>query len=141
MIYCVHRGYSKISILSEIELLCCLCKIISYNFTRLAIFYLKHLYSKAVDVSMMKRDWSMFFQFFLRWQFVILNTSQTSFMFMLYLVRAVKHPSNWAVFKLCVKKELNKGSLELTLVISCLLFYTDLERDYQKIKFWINFKT
>ena len=56
-IHCVLcRGYTKISILSEILLLCCLCKNISYNFTRLAMFYLKNLSSKTLNVSMMNRD-------------------------------------------------------------------------------------
>ena len=54
MIHCVQRRYPKISIFSEIVPLCCLCNNISYNFIRL-LFYLKHLYSKALDVSMMSR--------------------------------------------------------------------------------------
>ena len=52
----VHRRYPAISIFSEILLLCYLCKSISYNFTRLAMFYLKHLCSKTLDVPMMNRD-------------------------------------------------------------------------------------
>ena len=47
-----HRGYPKISVLFEIVLVCYLCKNISYNLMRLAVFHLKHIYSKAVDVSM-----------------------------------------------------------------------------------------
>ena len=61
MIYCVHRRYPKISLFFEILLLRCLCKNISYNFTRLTMFYLKRLYSKTLDVSMMNRDWHIFF--------------------------------------------------------------------------------
>ena len=80
IIHCVHRRYPKISIFYEFLLLCCLCKNISHNFTRLAMFYLKHLYSKTLDVSMMNRDCPIFFQkFCIRWQFVILNESQKSF--------------------------------------------------------------
>ena len=56
MTHCVHRRYPKFLIFFEILLLCCLCKDISYNFTRLAMFYLKHLYSETLDVSMMNRD-------------------------------------------------------------------------------------
>ena len=37
------------------------CKNISYSFTRLAMVYLKHLYSTTLDVSMMNRDWPIFF--------------------------------------------------------------------------------
>ena len=122
MILYVHKGYPKISFLSEIVLICCPCKSISYNFTRLVIFYLKHLNSKTLDVSMMNRDWSNFVtEFFIRWQFVILNMSQTSFMLMLYfvvIVTAVKHPNQWTVIKLYVKMELIKGSSSW-----CLQFY------------------
>ena len=55
MKHCAHRRYPTISIFSEILLLRCLCKNISYNFTRLAMFYLEHLYSKTLYVSMMER--------------------------------------------------------------------------------------
>ena len=72
------------------------------------------LYSKTLsvhqDVSMMYRDWSIFFQeFFTRWQFVILNTSQTSFILILFFViflTAVKHRNQWLTIRLFVKKEL-----------------------------------
>ena len=72
------------------------------------------LYSKTLsvhqDVSMMNRDWSIFFQeFFTRWQFVILNTSQTSFILILYFViflTALKHPNQWVAIRLFVKKKL-----------------------------------
>ena len=53
---CVHRRYPKFSIFSESLLLYCLCKNISYGFTRLALFYLRHLYSKTLDFPMMNRD-------------------------------------------------------------------------------------
>ena len=107
MINCFHRGYPKISVVPEILLPCFLCKNISYNFRRLAMFYLKRLYSKTLDVSMMNRDWPILLQeFWIRWQFVIVNRSQTSLMQMLYFVilMALKHPNQWAVIKLCVKK-------------------------------------
>ena len=82
MKHCVHRRYPTISIFSEFLLLCYLCKNISYNFTRLALFYLKHFYSMTIDVSMMNRWWPIFFlEFFIKWQFVILNKLQTSFIF------------------------------------------------------------
>ena len=58
MIHCVHKGYPKISIFSEVLLLCCLCKNISYNFMRLTIFCLKHLYSKTLDVSTTNKETS-----------------------------------------------------------------------------------
>ena len=61
MIHRVHRKYSRISIFSEIRLVCFLFKNINYNFTRLTMFYLKHLYSKTLDVSMMNWDWPIFF--------------------------------------------------------------------------------
>ena len=61
MIQGIHRRYPKISISSEVLLLCWLCKNIIYNFTRLAMFYLQHLCSKTLDVSMMNRDWPIFF--------------------------------------------------------------------------------
>ena len=61
MKHCVHRRYPTISIFSEILLPCYMCKNIRYNFTRLAMFYLKHLYSKTLDASMMNRDWSILF--------------------------------------------------------------------------------
>ena len=54
--HCVHRRSPRISIFSEILLLCYLCKNIGYNFTRMAMFYLKHLYNKTLCVSMMNRD-------------------------------------------------------------------------------------
>ena len=80
IIHCVHRGYPKISNLSEIILLCWLCKNISYNFTRMSMFYLKHLYNKTFDVSIMDRDWLIFFQkLSITWQFIILHKSQISF--------------------------------------------------------------
>ena len=44
---CVHRRYPKFSIFSEILLLCCLCKNISYNFLGLVMLYLTHLYNKT----------------------------------------------------------------------------------------------
>ena len=56
MKHCVHRRYPKISIFSEILLLCQLCKNISHKFTRVAMIQLKYLHSKALDVSMMNRD-------------------------------------------------------------------------------------
>ena len=52
----------------------------------------------------------------------MLNKLQTSFMSMLNFpvtLVAVKHPNQWAVIELCVKKELLKGLLELMLVIFC----------------------
>ena len=54
---CVRRRYPRISILSEIVLR----KNISNNFRRLAMFYLKHFYSKALNGSLMNRDWRIFF--------------------------------------------------------------------------------
>ena len=56
----VHRRYPTILIFSEILLLCYMRKIISYNFTRLAVFYLKLLYSKTLDDAMMNRSWPIF---------------------------------------------------------------------------------
>ena len=43
---CVHRRYPAITIFSEVSLLCFLCENISYNLTRIAIFYLNHVYIK-----------------------------------------------------------------------------------------------
>ena len=124
MIHCVLRRYREILILSEIVILCFMCKGISYKSTRLAMFYLKHLCRKTLDIFMMNRDWSIFLQeFFIRWQFVILSTSQTSFLLMLYFVvilTAVKHPNQWAVINLFVKKELIKGLL-VTICI-CVIY-------------------
>ena len=53
MILCVHRGYLKILDMSEIALLCYLFKNISYNFTRLTMVWLKHRYSKILNVLVM----------------------------------------------------------------------------------------
>lgn len=87
MILCVHRGYLKISVMSEIVLLCYLFKNISYNFTRLAMFWLKHRYSKILNVLMMNIVWPIFLQeFFRRWQFIILNALQAYLMWILYFV-------------------------------------------------------
>ena len=60
MMHCAHRRYPKTSTFFEILLLCCPCKNISCSITRLAMFYLKHLYSKTLDVSVTNRDWSIF---------------------------------------------------------------------------------
>ena len=48
-----HRTYPQISILSEIVMLCCLCKNIANNFRRLSMFYLKHFNSKTLDIFVM----------------------------------------------------------------------------------------
>ena len=105
----VKKGYTKIWILSEIVLLCCFCKNISANSLRLAMLYLKHLYGKSLNVSTMNRDRPIFFQeFFIRWQFVIMKKSRTSFMLVLYFVvilAAVKHPNQETIIKFCVKKK------------------------------------
>ena len=61
MTHCVRGGYLIFLISSKILLLCSLCKKISYNFTRLAIFCLKFLYGKTLDVSMMSRNCPFFF--------------------------------------------------------------------------------
>ena len=45
----------------EILLLYYLCKKSSYSFMRLAMFYLNHLYSKTLDVSIINWDWPNFF--------------------------------------------------------------------------------
>ena len=127
VIHCVHRGYPKASISFEIILLCCLCKSISYIFTRLTMFYLKHLYSKTLDVSMMNRNWSIFLQeFFIRWQSVILNTSQASFMLILYFIvilTAAKHPNQLIVIKFMRQKGINYGVRDIMVVILCWLLY------------------
>ena len=47
---CLNRRYPSISIFSKILLLRFLCKIINYNFTRLAMFYLKHIYIKYLYI-------------------------------------------------------------------------------------------
>ena len=96
IVHYVYRGYTKIPIFSEIALFCYLCKNISCNFMRLVITYLKYLDNKTQDVSMMNRgDWPKFFPgviykitvcHFERWQFVILKTTQTSFVLILYFV-------------------------------------------------------
>ena len=70
----IQRVYRKLLILSEIVLLFCLCKNINHSFMRLSIFYLKHLYSKTLDVSIMNIDWLISFQeFFLKFvkEFVV----------------------------------------------------------------------
>ena len=51
------EGILKSRFFSEILLLCCLYKNISYSFTRLVMFYMKHLYSMTSDISFMNRDW------------------------------------------------------------------------------------
>ena len=61
MTHCVRGGYLIFLISSKILPLCSLCKNISYNFTRLAIFCLKFLYGKTLDVSMMSRNCPSFF--------------------------------------------------------------------------------
>ena len=77
---CLQR-VSEISILSEIVLLCCLCKCVCYNFMRVVMICLKHLYDRTLDVSIMKRNWCIFLQeFFIRWQIVIVSKSEASFL-------------------------------------------------------------
>ena len=43
MIHSAHRGYPKTSIVSEILLLCCVCKNINYSLTKMDMLDLKHL--------------------------------------------------------------------------------------------------
>ena len=62
MRHCVHRRYPTISIFSEVLLLCYLCKNISYSFTTLAMFYLKHRYSKTLDVKWWTETDSFFYR-------------------------------------------------------------------------------
>ena len=100
------------------------CVKVKLQFHETGMFYLKHRCSKTLDVSMMSRVWSIFLkEFFIRWHFIILNTSLTSSMLMLYFVvilTAVKHPNQWAVINLFVKKELIKGLL-VTICI-CVIY-------------------
>ena len=78
MKHCVHRRYPAIQFFLKFYF----CVTCVNNFMRLAMFYLKHLYSKTLDVSMMNRERPIFFQeLFIRWQFVILIKSQISFIF------------------------------------------------------------
>ena len=56
MINWFHRAYPKISILSEIVMLYCLCKNITNNSRRLSLLYLKHFNSKALEVFTMNWD-------------------------------------------------------------------------------------
>ena len=57
----------------------------------------------------------------MRWPFVNSNKSQASFREMLnflVILMVLKHPNQWAVIKLCVKKELIKEMLVM-LVMFC----------------------
>ena len=81
--YCLSQPWYTVftEAILKSQLLYCMCKNISYNFTKLAMFYLTHLCSKALHVPMMNRDWPIVFQdLFVRGQFVIVNKSQISFM-------------------------------------------------------------
>ena len=106
----LHRRYlqnhdSKILIL--FVLLRCSRNNISKNFRRLAEFYLKNICSKALNISMMNRDWLiLFLEFFIRRQFVIMNKPHTSFMKMhdfIVILIALKNLNQQIVIKLYVK--------------------------------------
>ena len=60
-----------IFIFSEILLLRYLCENISYSFTRLAMFYLKHLCSKTLDDSIMSSSKDDSLSFWISWRHLV----------------------------------------------------------------------
>ena len=132
MIHCVHRGYPTISIFfSEVVLLCCLCKSISYSFTRLAIFYLKHpLQQDSLCSSRCFNDVQRLIHLFpgVLHEMTVCHFEYVADIFHIntlfcYFSDGFEASKSVGSNQIVRQKEINKELFELMLVILCWLFY------------------